>query len=75
MNRKRLNHQLSDHQLFRLLPLPLPFCCGFVAGLTSIPTRIYRCVADVAAQEGGRGEGGKGGSRSVILGRSLLATV
>jgi hypothetical protein len=33
----------------------LRLCCGFVAGLTSIPTRIYRSVADVAAPEGGKG--------------------
>ena len=46
----------------RLLPLLLPFCCGFVAGSTSISSRIYRAVADVA----GLG-GGKGGARVSIL--------
>src|ERR1043165_3356085 len=39
----------------RLLRRPLPLCCGFVAGWTSISSRIYRDVADVADQEGGRG--------------------
>ena len=47
--------QLPDNQLFGLLPLGCPFCCGFVAGLTSIPARIYRYVADVAARRGGKG--------------------
>ena len=31
----------------------LRLCCGFVAGPTSIPSRVYRDVADVADREGG----------------------
>ena len=33
----------------------LRLCCGFVAGPTSMSTRIYRYVADVAALAGGKG--------------------
>jgi len=33
-----------------------PLCCGFVAGLTSISSRVYRDVADVAGP--GEGEAG-----------------
>ena len=46
----------ADQNTFKaLLPLLLRYCCGFVAGLTSISSRIYRDVADVAGREGGKG--------------------
>jgi hypothetical protein len=48
-----ISYRPRNYQLFRMLRLLLPLCCGFVAGRTSISSRIYRAVADVA----GQGEG------------------
>jgi len=53
-----------------LLRLVLPLCCGFVAGPTSISSRIYRYVADVAGPEGGSNPEGTPSTQ-----RSLVAPV
>jgi hypothetical protein len=45
----------EDNSADPLLPLPFPFCCRFVAGLTSVSSRVCRAVAGVAGPGGGEG--------------------
>ena len=47
--------QFSGRRIVQMLHLCGGPCCGFVAGPTSISSRVYRHVADVAGLGGSRG--------------------
>src|SRR5690349_3868387 len=53
--RRRAAKSLMAKSATPMLRLVLRVCCGFVAGSTSISSRIYRDVADVAGPRGGKG--------------------